>query len=322
MLELKDLRLLQALNIHKTLTRTARALRQTQPALSRHLLILENKIGGQLFARKRSGSVPTDLGRVLLELGSEVIGKVEQINSTIEELRGRQSNEIAITVGFRVGDTFVAEVCSHLITEMPKTRLKVKFAEWTEVEKDILDRKSSIALVHMPGHSFDSSIKIEELDKHPSCFLVRPGHPLLSKKLPTIQEAMAFPLISPAQVPPDELLPIGEARRQAGGTSAIHPAFPSIINSSPAFGFKIIKKSNAVISSTVMAAIDELRQGSLAVLRLPVMQWSSLSPCILSLKAKDFSDAEKKLIAIIRAASRKARDEAISWCAENDVPVT
>ena len=46
MLDIKDLRLIQALYDHKTLTRAARALNQKQPALSRQLLTLESKIGG------------------------------------------------------------------------------------------------------------------------------------------------------------------------------------------------------------------------------------------------------------------------------------
>ena len=321
MLDIKDLRLIQALYDHKTLTRAARALNQKQPALSRQLLTLESKIGGALFTRKKDGSVPTNLGRSIIEMGSLVLTHIDKMHSTIEELRGRQKSDISVVSGFRVTETFLAQACSKAISDMPEIRIRLKSAEWSEIEKEVLERKAFIGLVHLPGHSFDASLRVEALDAHPSLFFVRKGHPLTLRATLTLEDVLTFPFISAADVPPDELRPVGNARSQLENAEEVHPAFPSMVHSSLTFGFKVVRNSDAVMSSTVGAALSELREGGLSHLPLPSFPWMALRPGIITLKTRPFSPYENLLIDIIRDANTKARKEAISWCSDNGIHV-
>ena len=321
MLGIKDFQIMRALYDHKTFTRAARALNISQPALSRHLQILENKVGGEMFTRKRGGSTPTDLGRSIIEMGVNVLLQIEKIYATVEEIRGRQTSDISISTGFRVAEAFLADACARAITEMPQTRIKLKMMEWADVQNDVLERTSSFGLVHLPGQTMDSTLNVEKLDEQPAHWFVRPGHPLASCRNLTLQSVLSFPWLSASQVPPDALSPIMEARSMAGSLSNVHAAFPAIVNSSPAFAFRITKQSDAVIGCSVAAALDELRQGGLVALPMPRATWQSLKPGIVSLKAKALTISEMQLIQLIRAASRKAHEEALSWCAENGILV-
>ncbi|MFY2561159.1 LysR family transcriptional regulator [Corallococcus terminator] len=76
-LDIKDLRVVVALASAGTTAQAATLLHLTQPAVSRALLLAEDKLGTRLFDRTHRGLVPTDAGRqlvtgatrLLLELG-------------------------------------------------------------------------------------------------------------------------------------------------------------------------------------------------------------------------------------------------------------
>ena len=66
MLEVRELRLVQAIAANGSLARAARVLATSQPALTRSLAALEARLRGKLFERGQRGAIATDLGRAVL----------------------------------------------------------------------------------------------------------------------------------------------------------------------------------------------------------------------------------------------------------------
>ena len=66
MIEVRDLRLVEAIHENGSLIRAARVLGVAQPALTRSLAVLEAKLGGQLFERNHRGVIATNLARAIL----------------------------------------------------------------------------------------------------------------------------------------------------------------------------------------------------------------------------------------------------------------
>ncbi len=318
MLDVKDLRLIQALYEHKTFTRAARALQIPQPALSRHLMLLERKLGRQLFIRRRSGSIPTDLGRTISNKGESILIQLDEIETTIAGINGKKLSEISIVSGSFTTETLLTEVAARAISAFPATQLTLKSTNWTDIETDILDRKSSIGLLHLSGQIFDSSLSVEKLGSHPILFFVRPGHPLTALKSITLAEIMAFPVVAIPHIPSATLSPRVEARKSISTAPRAHPSFPAVIHSSPAVSARIVKKSDAVMSASLAMVFEDLRHGSLVALRYPC---PPLNPAILTLRTKVPSEEEKGLLTLIRQVDKELEAEALSWCAENGLPV-
>jgi DNA-binding transcriptional LysR family regulator len=67
-----------------TLTEASVQLRLAQPALSRHIKLLENELGVQLFDRSPRGMRLTGAGESLLR---RISGPVRQIDQSVVELR-------------------------------------------------------------------------------------------------------------------------------------------------------------------------------------------------------------------------------------------
>ena len=71
-----------------SITRAARAVRLTQPALSAHLRALEAVVGRPLFTRQARGVVPTPAGHDLARLAAAPIDALENVAGA---MRGRDS---------------------------------------------------------------------------------------------------------------------------------------------------------------------------------------------------------------------------------------
>ena len=62
-----------------SVSKAARALNMAQPALSRHIQSLEHGLGASLLIRTTRGVVPTEAGAKLAELGTFLIGLMDNI---------------------------------------------------------------------------------------------------------------------------------------------------------------------------------------------------------------------------------------------------
>ncbi|WP_326948166.1 MULTISPECIES: LysR family transcriptional regulator [unclassified Amycolatopsis] len=86
-LELRHLRALVAVADTRSLTRAARVLRVSQPALSGLLRRVERSVGGLLFVRSPTGCVPTPLGADVVAEARTVLAGVSALTERIGEQR-------------------------------------------------------------------------------------------------------------------------------------------------------------------------------------------------------------------------------------------
>ena len=94
------------------LTRAAEALHLSQPALSGHVKALEEELGVTLFERTPTGMSVTPAGQRLLVEAEEIIGAVQHLVHSAQELRGQPTGHIKLgtvlePVLLRVGDLLV-----------------------------------------------------------------------------------------------------------------------------------------------------------------------------------------------------------------------
>lgn len=87
-LEVRDLRLLNAIAEQGTLTRAGNVLFLTQSALSRQLADLEKRLGVSLFLRNGRRMVLTPAGERLIDSGREILGAVARAEQEARETAG------------------------------------------------------------------------------------------------------------------------------------------------------------------------------------------------------------------------------------------
>lgn len=281
-------------------------------------MLLERNLGQQLFIRRRSGSVPTDIGRIIIGRGKSILSEINDIESALGSINGTRICEISIVSGSFTTETILTEVAAKAISAFPKTQINLKSTNWTDIEADVLDRRSTLGLLHFSGQIFDASLSVEKLASHPVLFFVRPGHPLIDYKSISLSEIMRFPLVAIPHIPSKSLAPRVEARKLISTLPDAHPAFPAVIHNSPVVPTKIVKKSDAVMAASLALAFEDVKRGTLVALPF---YCPPLQPVILSLRMKVWSEEEKEILALIRQVDKELETEALSWCAIHGLPV-
>lgn len=124
------------------LTRAAAALHLSQPAISGHIKALEEQFGISLFERTSSGMDLTPSGRQLLSEAEQIIGAVQHLQHSAQELRGQPTGRLKLgtvldPVVLRVGDLLV-----RALDRYPQIELELHHA----LSSDALTRVAERAL--------------------------------------------------------------------------------------------------------------------------------------------------------------------------------
>jgi DNA-binding transcriptional LysR family regulator len=91
---IRQFEIIQALATHRHFGRAARALRISQPSLTRSLKELESRLGVALF--DRNGVEPTVFGEMALRYGEPVLANAAELMREIDLARGLRSGRLAV----------------------------------------------------------------------------------------------------------------------------------------------------------------------------------------------------------------------------------
>ncbi|MFI7443436.1 LysR family transcriptional regulator [Nonomuraea indica] len=145
-LELRHLRMLCAIAETGSVTRAAARLGLSQPALTVQLRKVEQIVGGELFARSRSGAVPT-------LLGGQVIARARVVLSEMDGLVGDLRDARAPAAGLHLGSVHtacVASVVGRVGEVLPGRLISLRIEPSAVLLADALTRGTlDVALVGM-----------------------------------------------------------------------------------------------------------------------------------------------------------------------------
>src|SRR3954468_4985020 len=111
MVTLVQLRVIDAVRRHGSVTAAAKELRYTQPSISHHLSRLETQLGARLLQRVGRGIRPHAGGRLLADRAAEIIGRVDSATAELSALVGLNAGRVRLA-GFN-------SVMSSLVPKAP-----------------------------------------------------------------------------------------------------------------------------------------------------------------------------------------------------------
>jgi DNA-binding transcriptional LysR family regulator len=187
MLDVGKLATLCAVVERGSFSAAAHALGLTQPAVSRQVSLLEQRVGTQLVRRTQQGVHATEAGRLLVEHTGAILDRLKLAEAQIAELAGLRAGHL------RLGSFFTALVyLSAELAALLEARYPALFAEQNQVIEDVLvDRRSAmralaaaeldVAIVF--EHAFEpdpapADIELIQLFDDPLCVLLPRTHPL------------------------------------------------------------------------------------------------------------------------------------------------
>ena len=109
-----------------SLTRAAEALHMAQPALSQHILGLEDEIGAKLLARGPRGVTVTEAGQRMLEESRAMLAGAQSLAERVRGDSSEPAGEVVIGVGQTVGSLLMLPLLEAAAQRLPRVRIQIR----------------------------------------------------------------------------------------------------------------------------------------------------------------------------------------------------
>ena len=171
-----------------TLRVAAKRLGTTQPALSRTIAMMEERIGTPLFERSRRPLTPTDTGIELAAFGRSIRSAVERADNLSREITDGQYGTIRVGAPPFMCDQLISRIVGEFARTRPQVRVVLHGDYFPALVTALHNHRLDIVigpfeLLERPG-----GLAVERVLKSRNVIVCRPGHKMTRQKKVTIAD--------------------------------------------------------------------------------------------------------------------------------------
>ena len=140
-----------------SISAAAKRLFVTQPYLSKVLRETEKEYGLTIFTRGKNGIIPTESGRLFLDMSRDLIEHAKHFKTTFKEHSEAYRLRVSSSSCSHSSDAFI-----RMVNSLADTPFRFFYREMTgnEVIEDVYTNRADIGFIMYPAHKAD---KIQEL---------------------------------------------------------------------------------------------------------------------------------------------------------------
>jgi DNA-binding transcriptional LysR family regulator len=172
----------EELNFH----RAAERLTMAQPAVSRIVLELEERLGVKLLDRTTRKVRLTEPGRYLLEEAQEILGRIGVAENTVRLLASGTKAILRIGYTTITGHSLVPEIAREFRQANPEVRLELTYLTSPAQRDKILQDEIDFGFIE--GSFQSSEIESRRVATHRLVALLPPNHALAARRFLTIED--------------------------------------------------------------------------------------------------------------------------------------
>jgi LysR family transcriptional regulator for metE and metH len=210
-LEMRHLRLVEAIVAEGGLTRAGARLHLTQSALSHQLRDLEARLGAPLFLRLKRRMVPTPAGELLLRSARLVLAQVRETEEEIRRQARRGEGLIRIAVECYTCYHWLPALLAPFHRRHPHVEVRVGAEETGQPAQALLEGRLDLALLSDPRR--DPRLHYRPLVDDEMVVVMPPGHRLA-----------AAPFVPPAELAHETLFMYTEPEENTATQRVLRPA--------------------------------------------------------------------------------------------------
>lgn len=258
-LEVRHLRMVDAIRREGNVSRAAQRLHLTQPAVSHALKDLEGRLGVELFVRRNKRMEPTPEGERLLQSAEVVLNELTRAEHDIDQLKEGQQGVVRIATGCYTCYNWLPSLLRDFHDEYPLLDLQIVPSATDHPMEALLDRCLDVAILDAKPEA--DGIVCKKLFSDEMVAIVPPGDALTKKRYLTAADFADQHYISQRE------LEWSTCYREVLAPAGVIPARTSIIPLTEA----VIQMVKAGMGITVMArwlAAPELDAGSIEAVRV------------------------------------------------------
>ena len=195
-MDLRQLRYFVAIAERGSFTAAAQAMHVAQSALSRHMQLLERRLGGPLFDRGPRGVVVSEAGKVLLRRARFILDEIEgtrlEVLAHNRELRG----SVRLAAPPSISQLLYAPLVDRFHRRHPRVTLHLSEGLGAALTDRLM--QGSIDLAIMGELASDEFIEVTPLVREAIVLVGRAGDPVLQGASVPLPKIFELPLILPS----------------------------------------------------------------------------------------------------------------------------
>lgn len=204
-LRLRDLRVFFAVMQSGSLTKAARQLRVSHPAVSQVIADLEHTLGVKLFDRSSRGVEPTSYAQALLARGRAAFDELRQGIRDIEFLANPTAGEVTIGYTLSIADTLLPQIVERFSGKFPRVLMRANIVPTPAFKfPGLHDRTYDVVLARIPAPTPDddalNDLNVEVLFDDPWVLAASAKGPWVGRRRIDLAELLQERWILP---PPD-----------------------------------------------------------------------------------------------------------------------
>jgi len=184
-LTLQQLKLFESVYRNGSYTQAAKELHLTQPAVSIQIKRLEVQVDLPLFEVVGKKIFPTAAGKVVYQACVDILGRVQMLKQSVEELKGEVKGPLELAV-VTTAKYFMPHLLGHFLQDYPDVEPKLRFTNRARVVERLMNNEDDFVVM---GQIPDD----KNLETHPFLenilgVVAPPGHPLAGRKKIRLQD--------------------------------------------------------------------------------------------------------------------------------------
>lgn len=190
-----DTKIITLLELEKagSYTKAAQELHLTQPAISRHIRLLEEELGVKIFQQGTKKLLPTQEGKVLLRYAHRLMAISQKAVQAIEDER-RHAKHLVIGITQTASENVIPQVIAQYCNENPDTHITLITDTINNLYRYLEHFEVDIAVTE-GAPSEGSSCQSVLLDTDYLCLIVSPEHRFAGRGSVQLQELKSEKMI-------------------------------------------------------------------------------------------------------------------------------
>jgi DNA-binding transcriptional LysR family regulator len=191
----RHLELVRALAKHRHFGRAAEALGISQPALTRALSGLEQRLGVLLFDRANPIR-PTVFGEIVLKRSDPVVNGFGEILREIDLVKGVEAGSLSLCVGPYPAEISALDAMGQVSRAHPDLACTLWVKSAPDVAADVLSGRCDLGVADLSDVAAFPELETEALRDSQMHVFCRPGHPLTASPSIALEQGFDYPWVN------------------------------------------------------------------------------------------------------------------------------
>ncbi|MFD4139235.1 LysR family transcriptional regulator [Streptomyces sp. NPDC058572] len=177
------------------LTRAARRLFVSQPALTKQIRQLEAQLGVELFTRSRAGMTLTEPGRALAAGVPGLLADWDRLLLGTRSAAARAGRVLRVGFLASAANELTPQIVAAFVRRRPGWRVDMRQAPWSDPTAGLGEGTVDAALLRLPFPGQDQ-LRVEVLLTEPRCVVLAVAHPLAGRDEIPFRELWDEPFVA------------------------------------------------------------------------------------------------------------------------------